>query len=545
MKIDNLRKAVLSGSHLQYVKVKMLTATDEEKQEHTIVDRAKDFDKYLRASTPFIQDGELIVGGHSLKLAPGSTLNVGTGDRIHNAPNYAKVLKMGFGGIRKQARAMRAKTSDEEKQNYYKAVDIAYGAVTNFIRQYALLAETMSKEEGDPKRKQELLKVSKVCSAIATEPAGSFQEALQLLWFAALLVNPEGEGPIGRLDQFLYPFYKKDIEDKILTKGQAQELLECLWIKFNMRTRHSGSRLYDTGNNITLGGVTSDGKGAINELTYMCLDATERLKLVEPKVNVRVHEGIEPKLLEQSCRLIRLGLSMPCLYNDRVAIPALIQTGIKLEDAREYTTDGCTELLIPGKSDLSFYICPMIQELHDFLFNLDMAGLSTFEQFMSEFKNHLAFLLKKNCVPVPVGAENHSFSAFFSAMFDDCLLRGIPDLMGGAIYNVRGVVLRGIVNCVDSLAAIKKFIYDEKSILWKELLTALKADFNGHERLRQKLVNGAPKFGNDDDYVDLIAGELVGFLSEEANKYETKTSPVIFRRVRAWTKRGLLPLLVL
>jgi len=442
---------------------------------------------------------------------------------------------MGFGGIRRQAQSLwSANTQSLHKREYYEAVDIAYAAASEFVRRHALLAKTMATED---KHKEELLKISEVCSAIATEPASSFWEALQLLWFAALLIDPQGKGPIGRLDQFLSPFYRKDIQDGTLTKAQAQELLECLWIKFNARTRTPGWKLYDSGNNIILGGMTYDGEDATNELTYMCLKATARLKLVEPKVSVRIHENTERKLLEEACRVIRLGLGMPALYNDRVVISALMSTGIPLEDAREYANDGCTELFVPGKSDLAFYICPMIQELHNFLFNMVCTN-DTFEQLMTEFKKYLASLLKQNCVPVPIGAQNHSYSAFFSAMFDDCLLRGIPDLKGGAKYNVRGVVLRGLVNCVDALAAIRKFIYDEKTVSWKELLNALKADFNGYETLKQKLLNSAPKFGNDDDYVDLIASELVEFLSDEASKYETGTGLRYAVGLMTWLDQG-------
>ena len=537
-RIDTLREMVLANSHSQYVVTNLISATDEGKQRHTIVDRARDFEKYFQESTPFIQDGESIIGGHSLDLAPGSTLNPGRADRIHNAPNYAKVLQMGLGGIRKQAQNLLASTSDNEKRQYYQAVDIAYAAATEFVWRYALLAQEMSGEENDVQRKEELLKISEVCSAIAMESASSFWEALQLLWFSALLIDPYGKGPIGRLDQFLYPYYKKDIQDGTLTKAQAQELLECLWIKFNMRTRAPGWKIYDSGNNIILGGVTSDGKDATNELTYMCLEASARLRLVEPKVNVRIHEDTDRKLLEAACRVTRLGLGMPAFYNDRVAIPALVQTGIPLADAREYSNDGCTELFIPGKSDLMFYICPMIQELHNFLFGVDLEGYSTFEQLMMGFKEHLASCLKQNCLPVPIGVDNQFYSAFFSAMFDDCLTRGIPDLKGGAKYNVRGVVLRGLVNCVDGLAAIRKFIYDEKTISWHQLLTALKADFDGHETLRQQLKNNTPKFGNDDDYVDLIASELVEFLSDEAGKYETGTGLKYAVGLMTWLDQG-------
>ena len=540
-----LREMVLSNSHSQYVQTKTLAATDEGKRNHTIIDRARDFETYLQESTPFIQDGELIVGGHSLSLAPGSTLNPGSGDRIHNAPNYAKVLRLGFGGIRQQAQNLWSTTTGslQSKREYYEAVDIAYAAASEFVRRHAFLAQTIAAKENDAKRQGELLQISAVCSAIATEPASSFREALQLLWFAALLIDQHGRGPIGRLDQFLYPFYEQDSQNGALTPEQAQELLACLWIKFNMRTRAPDWKLYDSGNNIILGGVTSDGEDATNELTYMCLNATARLKLVEPKVSVRIHEDTPGKLLEESCRVIRLGLGMPALYNDRVAIPALMSTGIPLEDAREYSNDGCTELFVPGKSDLSFYICPMIQELHNFLFNAQRRGnpgwlLDTFEQLMRGFKEYLASLLKENCVPVSVGAQNHSYSAFFSAMFDDCLALGIPDLKGGAKYNVRGVVLRGIVNCVDALAAIRKFIYDDKTVSWKKLLTALKADFNGYETLRQQLLNGAPKFGNDDDYVDSIARELVEFLSDEASKYETGTGLRYAVGLMTWLDQG-------
>lgn len=542
-RIDILREMALSESHLQYIQTKTLMAEDEGKGEHTIVDRARDFERYLQESDPFIQDLELIVGGRSLDLTPESTLNPGVADTIHNAPNYARVLRMGFGGIRKQAQSLLAATSEKKKRNYYRAVDISYTAASEFIRRHAFLAKAMAEDEENFQRKEELLKISQVCSAIATKPASTFWEALQLLWFAALLTGvvagkSRGKGPLGRLDQYLLPFYEKDIQDGVITKAQAQELLECFWIKFNMRNTQNDWHIYDSGNNITLGGVTSDGKDATNELSYMCLDATARVRLVEPKVNVRIHESTERKLLEESCRVVSLGLGMPSFYNDRNAIPALMSTGIPLKDAREYTNDGCTELYVPGKSDLGFYVCPMLQESYNFLFNADVESFSTFEQFMAAYKEQFASLLKKQCVPVPVGAQSRSYSAFFSAMFDDCLERGIPDLKGGAVYNVRGVVLKSITNCVDALSAIKSFIYDEKTVTWRELLAALKADFKGYETLRQKLMNSAPKFGNDEDYVDSIAVELVEFLCDEAAKYETGTGLTYAVGLMTWLDQG-------
>ncbi|MDQ1318142.1 MAG: hypothetical protein QG588_1799, partial [Candidatus Poribacteria bacterium] len=371
-RIDILREMALSKSHLHYVKTKLLSATDEGKQEHTITDRARDFEKYLQESEPFIQDWELIIGGYSLCLSPQSTLNPGIADRIHNTPNYAMVLNMGFGGICRKAQKLLETTIDNDKREYYESVEISYSAASDFVRRYIALANEMAEKESDYQRKIELSKISEVCSNITTEPANSFWDALQLLWFSALLIGIDkystGKGPIGRLDQFLFPFYQRDIQNGSLKKEQAQELLECLWIKFNMRSIQDGLVVYDNGNNIMLGGQTSDGKDATNKLTYMCLNSTANVRLVEPKVNVRFHDGTEMKLLEKACRVIKLGMGMPCLYNDRNAIPALINTGIPLEDAREYTNDGCTELYIPGKSDLSFYVCPMLQEFHNFLF---------------------------------------------------------------------------------------------------------------------------------------------------------------------------------
>ncbi len=543
-RIDLLREMALSKSHLSYVKRETLAATDEGRDTHTIVDRARDFEKYLQESVPFIQNWEMIVGGCSLIPTDESTINPGVADTIHNTPDYASVLRIGSGGIREKAQSLLAGTTDKEKRDYYEAVDIAYAAVSEFVRRHAELAETMAVIESDAQRKEELLEVSQVCSAIATEPATSFREALQLLWFAALLTGvvagrARGKGPVGRLDQFLYPFYQRDIQNGTITKEQAQELLECLWIKFNMRNWQSDWRIYDSGNNVILGGVTSDGRDAANELTYMCLDATARVQLVEPKINVRVHEGTSRRLLEESCRVVRMGLGLLSFYNDRNAIPALMSTGIPLEDAREYTNDGCTELYVPGKSDLSFYVCPMLQESHNFLTNSDMESFSTFEEFLTAYKKHFASLLKKHCVPIAIGAESRSYSAFFSAMFHDCLERGIPDLKGGVVYNVRGVVLKSIINCVDALAAIRKFIYDEKTVSWEELLSALKADFEGYEVLRQKLMNDAPKFGNDEDYVDLIAADLLDFLCDEAAKYETGTGLRYAVGLMTWLDQGV------
>jgi formate C-acetyltransferase len=301
----------------------------------------------------------------------------------------------------------------------------------------------------------------------------------------------------------MYPFYKRDIEAGRITEQEALELLECLFVKMNHFPVAEVSN--DSLRNITLGGQTESGEDACNELSYACLEASARLMLPEPKLNARFFRGSSRRWLHECCRVLAKGGNVLALYNDEVAVPALSRVGILLEDARDYCNDGCSELLIGGKSTVRFQVHDALPKLTETVMQAEHCVYETFEDVVGDFKSRLM-----EYIPKDHSQDNPVTFPYFAAGIEDCLANG----PAGARYNITGTILAQVGNVADGLAAIKKLIFDEGMLEWKDLISAIKQDYEGYEPLRQMLKNRAPKYGNDDDYVDSLAKEITEYFCD-------------------------------
>jgi formate C-acetyltransferase len=464
--------------------------------DNSLTGHAKDFSALLEASTVFILPDELIVGCH-LALPNKGNINLGYYNS-HYPPGHERILNMGLVGIRDYASERLNEETDPEKMDFLRAVEISYDSTCRYVQKYADYIAEMSLLETNPRRKDELKKISDVCHELAVNRPTSFHSALQLFWFIHIF---GGRGCIGRFDQWMYPFYKNDVDEGKITRNEAQELLECLWIKLNYFAGNN-----DSLRNIALAGQTPDGEDATNELTYMCLEASAKLMLPEPKLNVHFFNGSPKRLLRECCRVIAKGMNVLAVFNDEVIIPALSRLGIPIEDARDYCNDGCSELIIGGKGTISFRVHDSLTLLRETVMQAEEHNYETFDDVMSDFKSRLnQFMHEGN------GQDDSITFPFFAASIKDCLEKSSPK---GARYSIWGEIMAEMGNTADGLSAIKKFIYDDKTLTWEKLVSALKSDYNDDEPLRQMLLNRTPKYGNDKDEVDLILKDIAEYFCD-------------------------------
>jgi pyruvate-formate lyase len=524
-----LREMCWHGTHEAARHTARIAGCDED----TLVGHAKDFAALLEASEPFIQEHELIVGGCLAIPAEGSQFDLGIYDP-HYPPNYARLLHVGLAGIRHSAQERAMQEADPAKHDFFEAVAIAYDAACRYVGKHARLAAEMAASENDPHRRGELEQIATVCDELAARPPSSFHAALQLVQFTRIL---GASGCIGRFDQWMVPFYERDVSAGTLTRQEAQELVECFFIKINEFATACEPPFYavpwswgwregkdgdlqvlaaagaseaehidflqrnDSMRNMTLGGQTPEGKDASNELTFVCLRAAARLMLPEPKVNVRFFPGSSPHLLRACGQILAKGLNSLAVYNDDVAVPALLRLGIPLEDARDYCNDGCQELMVGGKTFSRFTVYDALSALRETVLSAAADGYPTFQDVMQAFKARLIAYAPAE----PRGDGTITFP-FFAAIVDDCLEKGSPT---GARYSIWGSILGEVGNAADGLAAIEQFVYRDRVLSWAELASALQANYEGYESLRQMLRNRTPKYGNDMDGVDGLAREIV------------------------------------
>jgi len=457
----------------------------------SLTGHARDFESLLDASPAFILPDELIVGCRLAIPEKDSNINLGYYN-THYPPGHERILDMGLAGIRDYAHRQIADETDPEKRDFLEAVEISYSAACRYVEKYADYADDMSLHETDPKRKDELRKIAAICRELSTGRPRSFHSALQLFWFIHIF---GGSGCIGRFDRWMYPFYKKDIDEENITRAEAQELLGCLWIKLNYFAGNN-----DSLRNIALAGQMPDGSDASNELTYMCLEASAKLMLPEPKLNVHIYNDSPKRLLNECCRVIAKGSNVIAIFNDEVVIPALSRLGIPIEDVRDYCNDGCSELIIGGKGTISFRVHDSLSILRETIMKAEEQSYEAFDDVISDFKNRL-----NRFMPEGNGDDASITFPFFAASIDDCLEKASPK---GARYSIWGEILAEMGNTADGLAAIKKFIYEDKTLSWEKLISAVKSNYESDEPLRQMLLNRAPKYGNDNDEVDKIIKEL-------------------------------------
>ena len=478
-----LRQMYWDGEHNELLTTEVLAGSGEP----GLVGRARDFAILLEATPPVIQPVDQLAGLSTARLGEGSTLQLGEYDG-HYTPGHAKIIRMGYTAIRQRAEEKLATETDPDRRDFLEATALTYRAASEFAAKHAVHARALARVTPESERRAELERMGDVCQEIATGVATSFQAGLQVIWFTFIF---GGRGSIGRFDQWLYPLYAADLESGRLNQVQAQELLENYFIKVNYFAPNN-----DSLRNIAMAGQTPDGEDACNALTIMCLKASGKLMLPEPKLNVRFFSGSSPELLELSCRLTCKGLSNPAYFNDEVAIPGLLQLGIPIEDARDYCNDGCSELIIGGKSTIRFQCVNTLNLLNETVARALEAPFGSFADVMDDFLKRV-----EGQIPTEPAEPRPVTFPYFAASLEDCLEQAS---VTGARYSIRGRILSQLGNVADGLAAIKRFICEEQSLTWEELGAALANDYEGSERLRQRILNRAPKFGNDDDEVDDI-----------------------------------------
>ena len=438
-------------------------------------------------------------------FTPGNYFYNGVG---HVTVKYEEVLAIGYKGIidKAQAELDRCQVGDGnyvKKSHFLKAVILSCQAVIEYAERYAELASQMAAECTDPVRKQELLQISQNCSRVPANGATSFYEACQSFWFVQQLLQVESSGHSispGRFDQYMYPYYEKDLKEGSLTREYAQELIDCIWVKLNDLNKcrdaasAEGFAGYSLFQNLIVGGQTVQGRDATNDLSFMCITASEHVFLPMPSLSIRVWHGSSKALLMRAAELTRTGIGLPAYYNDEVIIPALVHRGATMDEARNYNIIGCVEPQVPGKTDgwhdaAFFNMCrPLEMVFSNGYDNGEIASIQTgnvesfqsFDEFMEAYRKQMLYNIE-----LMVNADNaidyaHAKLAplpFESCLVDDCIKRGISAQEGGAIYNFTGPQGFGIANVADSLYTIKKLVFEEKRITMGELKKALEMNY--------------------------------------------------------------------
>jgi len=450
-----------------------------------------------------------------------------------------KIYKKGLTDLKKEIKTTMQSldsTTDpaaHKKMEELKAMEIAADALIHYAQRHSKAAKKLAGKEKNPKRRRELEKIAAICAHVPAHAPRDFWEALQYYWFVHLgvvtEVNPWDAFNPGRLDQHLYPFYVKDLQNGILTEEKAKELLQALWIKFNnhpappkVGVTAEESSTYTDFALINTGGIKADGSEAVNELSYLILDVVDEMRLTQPSSMVQISKKTPDRFLKRALGIIRTGFGQPSVFNTDVIIQELLRQGKQIEDARNGGASGCVETGAFGKECyiLTGYF-NLVKILEITLNNgLDprtgkRIGLETgepaqfqsygelFEAFTKQLNHFVDVKIKGNHTIERLYAEQLPVP-FLSLLIDDCIAKGMDYNDGGARYNTDYIQGVGLGTATDSLAAIKHNVFDKKTITMTELLKALEADFSGCETLRQRLLNKTPKYGNDDDYADDI-----------------------------------------
>jgi len=470
----------------------------------------------------------------------------------HLAPNYSKVIQRGLLDIRREALEHLESLDLSEphavqKAEFYRAAIEVCEAVCRFANRYAKLAEELAASEKNPDRVSELMEIARICRKVPSKSAGSFREAIQSFWFIHLIIQIEANGHSispGRFDQYLYDFYRMDIEKKMLSKERVLEILGCLWIKFNeiMKLRDRiGSKAfggYPLFQNLIVGGLTPEGADATNPLSFLCLEVTKQLGLPQPSFSVRVHQNSPRDFLQSAGELAKKGFGMPAFFNDDAIIPVLQRMGVPLNEARDYAEVGCVEPQSPGRTNgyypggflnLGKLLSLALTEGVDSRYS-DSGKATTVNAngFASEAEIRSAFekQVDRYARLMAIGDNTLDYihgqlcpNPFVSLLVDDCLEKGLSYEEGGATYNYTAPNVVGLANVADALMALRRVVFQEKRVDMVALLNALAVDFEGHEELRQILVNRAPKYGNDEHEVDQITREISTYILKSFKRF--------------------------
>lgn len=518
----------------------------------------------LREIAPFWQNNNLRARGEALLPEEvrvfmetgvfGMEGKLNAGD-AHLAVNYERILKDGLRGYEKRVKEYKAaldltNPDNIDKYCFYNAVLIVLKAVRNFANRYSVLAKDLAEKELNQERKIELLEISRICSKVPYEPAETFKEAVQSVWFIQLILQIESNGhslSYGRFDQYMYPYYDRDIKNGTIKESEALELLTCLWIKTltinKVRSQahtlsSAGSPMYQ---NVTIAGQTTDKKDAVNDLSFLVLKSVAQTRLTQPNLTVRYHKNINKRFLDECVEVMRLGFGMPALNNDEIIIPSFMDWQVKEEDAYNYSAIGCVETAVPGKwgyrctgmSYINFprmLLCTMNNGV-DLTSNKRFTKgygyfteMESYEELLKAWDKTIREITRYSVIVENVidkASERDVPDILCSALTDDCIARGKTIKEGGAVYDFISGLQVGIANMADCLAAIKKLVYEEKKITRQELWDAILDDFSSpkNKKIQEMLIREAPKYGNDDDYVDQLIVEAYDSYIEEIEKY--------------------------
>ena len=449
----------------------------------------------------------------------------------HIIIDYPRLLNNGLDNLLTE---LQSHAEQQPDNAFYTAALLLLQASQRHILRYASLAGQMAEQCSDETRRAELLRIAEIASHNAHHKPQDFYQACQLFWYMNIILQYESNASslsLGRFDQYMLPFYQAS-----LNQGQdpafLKELLESLWVKCNdiVLLRSTSSARYfagfPTGYTILLGGLTETGRSAVNVLSFLCLDAYQNIRLPQPNLGVRVNEFIDRPFLLKTAETIRLGTGIPQIFNDEVVVPAFLNRGVSLEDARDYAVVGCVELSIPGRTyglhDIAMFNLLKVMEL-TLLDNEGNASL-TYPQLLDQIREkirHYVRLMAEGSNICDIGHRDWAPVPLLSSFIDDCLQHGKDITEGGARYNFSGVQGIGIANLSDSLFALKGLVFDQQRLSFDELLATLKANFATPEgeKIRARLINRFDKYGNDIDEVDLISADLLRFYCKEVEQY--------------------------
>ena len=455
-------------------------------------------------ATSYMAPEALLAIEHNI-FTPGNYFYNGVG---HVTVDYGKILRSGFNGVIHEAEAAlkRAEITDHDyvkRCEFLESVIITAKAAITFAARYAEKALEEAEKCSDPQRKRELLTIASNCVKVPANGAESFYEACQSFWFVQMLIQTESSGHSispGRFDQYMYPYYKADLEKGRITREDAQEYIDCLWVKLNDMSKArdeasaKGFAGYSMFQNLIAGGQTSEGVDATNDLSYMCIEASMHVMLPQPSLSVRIWNGTPHEFMIKAAELTATGIGLPAYYNDEVIIPALVSRGLTLADARDYNIIGCVEPQKSGKTDgwhdaAFFNMCRTLELVFSNGVDKgvqvgpktgDVTQMKTFEEFYDAYKKQNEYAIE-----LMVNADNAIDMAhaercplpFESSMIEDCIGRGKSAQEGGAIYNFTGPQGFGVANMADSLYAIKKLVFEEKKFTLAELKEALEHNY--------------------------------------------------------------------
>lgn len=449
----------------------------------------------------------------------------------HIIIDYPRLLNSGLDNLV----AELVQLNDQAPDNaFYQAALILLKAAQRHILRYAALAEKMAESCQDDTRKQELVRIAHVSRHISGNKPQDFYQACQLFWYMNIILQYESNASslsLGRFDQYMLPFYQHSLSHGE-SPGFLKELLESLWVKCNdiVLLRSASSARYfagfPTGYTILLGGLTETGRSAVNVLSFLCLDAYQNVCLPQPNLGVRVNELIDRPFLLKTAETIRMGTGIPQIFNDEVVVPAFLNRGVSLEDARDYAVVGCVELSIPGKTyglhDIAMFNLLKVMELtlHENKGNAAMTYPELVEQIRQKISHYVRLMAQGSNI-CDIGHRDWAPVPLLSSFIEGCLNSGKDITEGGARYNFSGVQGIGIANLSDSLHALKGMVFDQQRLTFDELLASLKENFASEEgrAIRARLINRFEKYGNDVDEVDLISADLLRYYCKEVEQY--------------------------